>query len=96
MLPAVRKPWEGFSFMTTIKDLLSRIRWDPGYGRGRYVVGYEDHVAGGVVRVALSRVRAGDGFSFSLVDDQGTERTIPYHRIREVLRDGEVIWHRPH
>jgi uncharacterized protein (UPF0248 family) len=82
--------------MTPIKELLSRIRWDPEFGRGVFVVGYEDHVAGGVVRVPFSAIKAesGDGFFFSLVDDQGGERTIPYHRVREVLRDGVVIWHR--
>jgi len=80
----------------SIKELLSRIRWDPGYGRGRFVVGYEDHVAGGIVRIPFSEIKfeSGDHPSFSLVDDQGVERSIPCHRVREVLRDGAVIWHR--
>jgi len=83
--------------VTTIKELLSRIRWDPEYGRARFAVGYEDHVAGGTVRVPFTAIgsEVGDGFSFSLVDEHGIERTIPYHRVREVLRDGVVIWHRP-
>jgi uncharacterized protein (UPF0248 family) len=80
----------------SVKELLKRIRWDPEYGRGRFVVGYVDHVAGGIVLVPFSEVKleSGDRSSFSLVDDQGVERTIPYHRVREVLRDGAVIWHR--
>lgn len=83
--------------MISIKDLLSRIRWDPDFGRGSFVVGYEDHVAGRIVRVPLAAIRVGDGewFSFSTVEDHGAERSIPYHRVREVLRDGVVIWHRP-
>jgi len=82
--------------LTSIHDLLSRIRWDPAFGRGQFVVGYEDHVRGGIVHVPFSRIKTEDGarFSFLLVDDQGVERTIPCHRVREVLRDGEVIWHR--
>ena len=70
--------------------------WDPEFGRGAFVVGYEDHVAGGVVRVPFSEIRdeGEDRFSFSLVDEQGVECTIPYHRVREVIRDGMVIWHR--
>ena len=82
--------------MISIRELLNRIRWDPEYGRGRFVVGYEDHVAGGIVRVPFSEisVESGDRSSFSLADEQGGERTVPYHRVREVLRDGLVVWHR--
>ena len=82
--------------MTAIKDLIDRIRWDPEFGQGRFVVGYEDHLAGGIVSVPFSEIRTevGDSFCFTLVDDHGAERTIPYHRVREVLRDGLVVWHR--
>jgi uncharacterized protein (UPF0248 family) len=82
--------------VTTIKELLNRIRCDPEYGRGRFFVGFENHVAVGIVRVPFAAIRpeGEDGFSFSLVDEHGNERTIPYHRVREVLRDGAVIWHR--
>ena len=82
--------------MISSKELLNRIRWDPEYGRGLFTIGYEDHVVGGVVRVPFSEIRleGGDHFSFALVDGQGVERTIPFHRVREVLRDGVVIWHR--
>ena len=86
---------EGNSVIS-VKDLLSRIRWDPEFGRGRFSVGYEDHVTGGNVRVPFSEIKTeeGDGFSFSLLDAKGVELTIPYHRVRVVLRDGVVIWHR--
>jgi uncharacterized protein (UPF0248 family) len=79
-----------------IKDLLSRIRWDPEFGQGRFVVGYEDHITGGIVHVPFAEIRTweGDSFCFSLLDEHGVQRTIPYHRVREVLRDEAVIWHR--
>jgi uncharacterized protein (UPF0248 family) len=82
--------------VTSIRELLSRIRWDPAFGRGVFVIGYEDHVAGGIVRVPFSATRSGgeDRCCLALVDAHGVERTIPYHRVREVLRDGAVIWHR--
>lgn len=82
--------------MITIKELLSRIRWDPLFGRGRFVIGYEDHVGRRIIRVPFSDIRIAEGehSSFSLLDDRGIERTIPYHRVREVSRDGETIWHR--
>ena len=31
---------------------------------------------------------------FHFVDDAGQHRRVPFHRIREVWRDGERIWHR--
>ncbi len=35
-----------------------------------------------------------DHFDFELIDDMGETHTIPLHRIREVYRDGKLIWHR--
>jgi uncharacterized protein (UPF0248 family) len=28
------------------------------------------------------------------LDDSGQHRRIPFHRVREVYRDGHIIWHR--
>jgi uncharacterized protein (UPF0248 family) len=30
--------------MIPIHRLLNRIRWDPGFGRGRFVIGYYDRL----------------------------------------------------
>jgi uncharacterized protein (UPF0248 family) len=29
------------------------------------------------------------------VDEVGVEHSVPFHRIRDVFRNGERIWHRP-
>ncbi len=83
--------------MIPIHELLSRIRWDPAFGRGAFEIGYLDHVRAGIVRVPLARVSfpAGDHFAVTVVDDDGFAHVVPYHRIREVRRDGAVIWQRP-
>ncbi len=81
--------------MIPIQELLNRIRWDRGFD-GEFVLGYDDHLAEGIVRVPLREVTfpTGDHFAFELIDADGMTHSIPYHRVREVLRNGELIWQR--
>lgn len=82
--------------MTPIHHLLARIRWDPEFGAAQFVIGYYDRVSRMEVRVPLERIRfePGDGFSFEATADDGTTHIVPYHRVRSVWRDGELLWHR--
>jgi uncharacterized protein (UPF0248 family) len=54
-------------------------------------------VEGSVRRVALQEITfpKGQRRVLELADEGGGVRRIPFHRIREVYRDGELIWHRP-
>jgi uncharacterized protein (UPF0248 family) len=80
-----------------IHELLHRILWDPEFGKGEFEIGYENHVAGRVVRVPFRRVHLerGERFAFEAVEDDGSTHRVPFHRVREVWRDGESIWRRP-
>jgi len=83
--------------MTPIHELLARIRWDPDFGRGKFVLGFLDRVDHRIHRVRLSEVRvlpAHEGFEF--VDAGGVAHAVPLHRIKEVWKDDELIWHREH
>jgi uncharacterized protein (UPF0248 family) len=82
--------------MIPIHELLSRIRWDKEFGQGRFEIGYFDRFEKAVHRVALQEVAfPEDGrHSFEVVDESGLTRRIPFHRVREVVKDGEVIWKR--
>jgi uncharacterized protein (UPF0248 family) len=82
--------------MIPIHDLLSRIRWDPAFGRGRWEIGYLDRVQATLVRVPLDEIRTeeSDRFAFEVVDEEGIVRSIPYHRIRMVWRNAKVVWTR--
>jgi uncharacterized protein (UPF0248 family) len=84
--------------MIPIQDLLHRIRWDPEFGKGEFVVGYYDRVARGLVHVPLARVRfeRGEHFAFEAVAEDGSVHAVPLHRVREVWRDGALIWRRAH
>jgi len=82
--------------MITIRELLSRIRWDREYGRGEFTVGYYDRLVGQIILVPLVQVRfdPDDRFSFQLRDAAGEPLAIPLHRVCEVYRNGELIWRR--
>jgi uncharacterized protein (UPF0248 family) len=83
--------------MEPIQNILSRIRWDPEFGGASFEIGFLDHVGGAVLRIPLGRIRADavHRFFFEYEDDEGFIRSIPLHRIREVYRDGVLIWKRP-
>lgn len=82
--------------MVPIQNLLNRIRWDREFGNGVFEIGYLDHVEHRIIRVPLKRLHfeRGNQFSFQLEAEMGEMLTIPFHRIREVYRDGVLIWQR--
>jgi len=82
--------------MIPIHELLSRIRWDRDFGSAEFIICYRDRLENELVRVPLKHLHfdQDDHFDFELSDDRGERRSIPLHRIREVYRNGELIWHR--
>lgn len=82
--------------MIPIHELLNRLRWDTEFARGGFVLGYYDRVADGLIRVPAGRITLtpGEHFSFQVTDADGQVRDIPFHRVREVYKDGALIWHR--
>ena len=84
--------------MTPIHELLNRIHWDKAFGTGEFEIGCHDRIAGRMMRVPLREIvfEPGDHFSFDLLDDAGELHSIPLHRIKQVFRNGELIWHREH
>jgi uncharacterized protein (UPF0248 family) len=83
--------------MLPIRDLLNRIRWDREFAKGSFEIGYLDHVENRIILVQFRSLhfQEGDSFSFQLEDESGELITIPFHRIREVRRNGALIWRRP-
>jgi uncharacterized protein (UPF0248 family) len=82
--------------MMPIQDLLKRIRWDRQFGRAAFVIGYYDRISGRIVRVPFERIRMENGkhFGFDAIESDGSVHSVPFHRVRDVWRDGERIWHR--
>ena len=84
--------------MQPIQDLLNRIRWDPEFAKGRFELGYYDRVEDRIIRVGLQELHfdRDDHFAFTLVDQDGEFHSVPLHRVKEVYKDDELIWHREH
>jgi uncharacterized protein (UPF0248 family) len=82
--------------MTPIQALLARIRWDRDFGRGEFTIGYWDRIARRVVRVPLARVELdpANRARLTATEPDGSVHEVPLHRIREVWRDGQLIWRR--
>jgi len=82
--------------MTPIHELLSRIRHDKEFGQGRFEIGCWDRREGRIHRVPFQQIvfPAGERRAFELLDEAGQLRRIPFHRVREVYRDGQRIWQR--
>jgi uncharacterized protein (UPF0248 family) len=83
--------------MTPIHELVHRILWDDAFGNADFVIGYHDRVYKRIVRVSFERIRLekGQHFGFDLIGRDGEARMVPYHRVREVMRNGVVVWSRP-
>lgn len=84
--------------MTPLHELLSRIRWDAEFGAARFVLGYYDRRARRILRVDLRdlSIDADNRAMLRLVDDAGRARSMPMHRVKEVLRNDRLIWRREH
>ena len=84
--------------MIPLHELLNRIHWDPEFGRGDFRIGYLDHERDELVYVPLNEVRQDPDshFCFETTDEEGVVHSVPYHRVKEVWKNGALIWQRVH
>ena len=82
--------------MRPIQELLNRIRWDADFARGNFELGYFDRVEGRVILVPFREVDfpEDDPKALRLADAEGQNYRVPLHRVREVYKNGQRIWHR--
>lgn len=84
--------------MQPIHELLNRIHWDPEFGQGRFELAFLDHKAQALVRLPFEAVSfaPGDHYFFHYLDEDGLPHSVPFHRIKAVYKNGELIWQRSH
>jgi len=82
--------------MLPIHHLLNRIRWDREFGKGSFEIGYFDHIEQKIIRIPFRALHFEEGshFFFEVENEEGELLQIPFHRVREVHKDGELIWNR--
>lgn len=83
--------------MQPIDKVLNRIKWDREFGDALFEVGYYDRMAASIIRRPLVDLlfEPGNKEFFLLMDEKGVYQRIPLHRVREVYRNGELLWQRP-
>ena len=84
--------------MIPIQDLLHRIRWDAAFAAAQFEIGYYDRGERRVIVVPFSDLCFDPSYPlfFQIVDADGITHSIPLHRVKDVYRDGRLIWHRQH
>lgn len=82
--------------MIPIQDLLHRIRWDRVFADADFSIGYYDRPSGRIMVVPFRELYFPEESPalFELVDEEGRLHSIPFHRVRRVCRNGEIIWER--
>jgi len=84
--------------MQPIHELLNRIQWDKDFAQADFIIGFYNRVEEHIIRKPLKELYfdKNDHYFFHFQDDEYTEHSVPLHRIKEVFRNGELIWHREH
>ena len=85
-------------YMTPIRKLLDRIRWDRAFGQADFLIGYLDRIENRIIRVGFREIRFPEDApgSFEVLDAEGQRHRVPFHRVKQVYRNGERIWWRTH
>jgi uncharacterized protein (UPF0248 family) len=83
--------------MIPIHELLNRIRWDPEFAKAAFELGYYDRTENRIIMVPLKEVTfpTENPSTFELMDPEGQVHRVPFHRVREVYKNAQRIWHRP-
>lgn len=82
--------------MIPIHEVLGRIRCDPEFAKGDFELGYYDRTQNRIIQVPLKKLTFPQESSsaFLLVDSEGQVHRVPFHRVGEVYKDAQRIWHR--
>ena len=84
--------------MQPIQELLNRILWDKEFSNNDFSIGYYDRLENKMIHVPFQSLYFDeeDHFSFQIVDENGETHNIPFHRVKELYKNGELIWSRQH
>lgn len=84
--------------MQPIHELLNRIHWDAEFGKGEFELWFLDHVGDQLLKLPFNEITfvPGDHYFFHYLDEEYNEHSVPFHRIKAVYKNGELIWHREH
>ena len=76
--------------MITIKELLNKIKWDKNLNPKDYSLFYLDRITNELKEIRYEDIKDIEDNFMILADDTN----IPLHRIKEVRKQGKLIWRR--
>ena len=76
--------------MITIKELLNKIKWDKNLNPKDYSLFYLDRITNELKEIRYKDIKDIEDNFMILADDTN----IPLHRIKEVRKQGKLIWRR--
>ncbi len=79
--------------MITAREYLNKIRWGTDSQKEDYEVCFHDRQKG-IVCVNFGCIEFKGPFSFR-VFQEGRSYSVPFHRIRKILKRKRVVWERP-
>ena len=75
-----------------VGDILNEIRWDKKLKPEEYMIVYFDRIAEKTIEVPfLAMGREGNFFT---IEVNGRKMSVPLHRIRQIKRNGKIVWER--
>lgn len=78
--------------MKPIQDILNKIKWT-GEDAGKYTLGIYDRVKDAIFEIKMKDIIALDKISMN-IHQNNKEVDIPFHRIRKVWKNNELVWER--
>lgn len=75
-----------------IGDLLNNIRWDKNVNPKEYSIIYFDRI--GVKYYEIPFMSISRKGNFIIIKENGNDVSIPLHRIKQVKRNGKLVWER--
>lgn len=79
--------------MIYIRDLLNKIKWDPNEHPKDYTIFYYDRIKKINKKLRFDYIKEIESL-FILVEVDDKKINLPIHRIREVRKNGKLIWKR--
>jgi len=79
--------------MTTIKQLLDRIKWDENFKPEQFAVHYLDRIKNKLIEVRYNDILKIEPGNI-VIKKNNEETRIPLHRIKRVTKSGFTFWKR--
>jgi len=80
-------------FMMPIHELINKIKWDPNEKPATYLLSYYDRILKSLVEFRFDEIASMED-SFIQLHKEDKLVSIPFHRIKQVKKDGTIVWKR--